>query len=107
MYMAAEQSALTWLLHSRKGRHDTIRRLELVLRSLSLVKVAGRHLGPDLGTEPSKPITARTERGCCCRPMLLPATLRRLTDAGFLTRQRGTAYSPNTYRLHLPPRRQP
>jgi hypothetical protein len=33
----------------------------------------------------------------------LPTTLRRLTDAGFLTRQRGTAYSPNTYHLHLPP----
>jgi hypothetical protein len=34
---------------------------------------------------------------------MLPATLRRLTDAGFLTRQRGTAHFPNTYQLHLPP----
>ena len=37
----------------------------------------------------------------------LPRTLRRLTEAGFLTRQRGTAAIPDTYRLHLPPRRQP
>jgi hypothetical protein len=39
----------------------------------------------------------------------VPTTLRRLTDAdaGFLTRQRGTAYAPNTYHLHLPPRAQP
>jgi hypothetical protein len=34
-------------------------------------------------------------------------TLRRLVEAGFLTRQFGTAAIADTYRLHLPPRRQP
>jgi hypothetical protein len=34
----------------------------------------------------------------------LPTTLQRLMWAGFLTRQRGV---PDTYRLHLPPQRQP
>jgi hypothetical protein len=33
----------------------------------------------------------------------LPRTLRQLTEAGFLTRQRGTAAIPDTYHLHLPP----
>jgi hypothetical protein len=37
----------------------------------------------------------------------LPGTLRRLTEAGFLTREFGAGVTPNTYRLHLPPRRQP
>jgi DNA-binding PadR family transcriptional regulator len=30
-------------------------------------------------------------------------TLRRLLDAGLLSRQLGSGRSPNTYRLHLPP----
>jgi hypothetical protein len=34
-------------------------------------------------------------------------TLRRLLDAGFLSRQLGSGRSPNTYRLHLPPQAQP
>ena len=33
----------------------------------------------------------------------LPGTLRRLAEAGFLARQRGTAAIPDTYWLHLPP----
>jgi hypothetical protein len=33
----------------------------------------------------------------------LPATLRRLTEVGFVSRQRGSAWIPDTYRLHLPP----
>jgi hypothetical protein len=33
----------------------------------------------------------------------LPRTLRRLEAAGFLSRQRGSAAIPDTYRLHLPP----
>jgi hypothetical protein len=33
--------------------------------------------------------------------------LRRLSAAGFLTKTRGVGRSPNTYRLHLPPRVQP
>lgn len=37
----------------------------------------------------------------------LPAMLRRLEAAGFLSRQRGSAHVPDTYRLHLPPQRQP
>jgi hypothetical protein len=36
----------------------------------------------------------------------LPGALRHLTDAGFLTRQRGTSRVPDTWRLHLPPVRQ-
>jgi hypothetical protein len=32
----------------------------------------------------------------------LPAMLRRLEAAGFLSRQRGSACIPDTYRLHLP-----
>ncbi len=31
----------------------------------------------------------------------LSATLRRLVEAGFLSRQRGSACIPDTYRLHL------
>jgi hypothetical protein len=34
----------------------------------------------------------------------LPLTLRRLVEAGFLSCEKGW---PSTYRLHLPPRRQP
>jgi hypothetical protein len=35
---------------------------------------------------------------------MLPATLRRLADAGFLTRQRGGSRRiADTYQLHLPP----
>ena len=33
----------------------------------------------------------------------LSATLRRLVEAGFLTRQRGSGHVPDAYRLHLPP----
>jgi hypothetical protein len=33
--------------------------------------------------------------------------LRHLTATGFLSKERGTGKHPNTYRLHLPPRRQP
>jgi len=33
----------------------------------------------------------------------LSLMLRRLERAGFLTRQRGSACIPDTYRLHLPP----
>ena len=33
----------------------------------------------------------------------LPANLRRLVDAGFLSRQQGSGVVPDTYRLHLPP----
>jgi hypothetical protein len=33
----------------------------------------------------------------------LPATLRCLEAMGFLSRQRGSACIPDTYRLHLPP----
>ena len=29
--------------------------------------------------------------------------LRRLLEAGFLSKQRGQGHDPNTYRLHLPP----
>jgi hypothetical protein len=36
----------------------------------------------------------------------LRATLRRLIEAGFLSRQLGSGVVPHTYRLHLP-RRQP
>jgi hypothetical protein len=36
----------------------------------------------------------------------LPRLLRALGDAGFLSKERGHGV-PNTYRLHLPPRRQP
>jgi hypothetical protein len=32
----------------------------------------------------------------------LPAMLRRLEAAGFLSRQRGSACIPDTYQLHLP-----
>ncbi len=37
------------------------------------------------------------------RKRAVPATLRRLIEAGFLSRQSGTARIPNTYRLYLPP----
>ena len=37
----------------------------------------------------------------------LPAMLRRLEAAGFLSRQRGSAHIPDPYWLHLPPQRQP
>jgi hypothetical protein len=33
----------------------------------------------------------------------LPAVLRRLLDAGFLSKQPGAGRSPDAYRLHLPP----
>ena len=33
--------------------------------------------------------------------------LRRLLEAGFLSKQRGQGHDPNIYYLHLPPRRQP
>ena len=33
----------------------------------------------------------------------VPAVLKRLVEAGFLSRQRGSASIPDTYRLHLPP----
>ena len=33
----------------------------------------------------------------------LSLTLRRLLDAGFLTKQPGAGRDPNTYHLHLPP----
>ena len=33
----------------------------------------------------------------------LPAILRRLVDAGFLSRHQGSGAVPHTYRLHLPP----
>ena len=33
--------------------------------------------------------------------------LKRLEVAGFLIKQRGAGRAPNTYHLHLPPRRQP
>jgi len=33
----------------------------------------------------------------------LPVLLRRLVDVGLLSRERGSARVPNTYRLHLPP----
>jgi len=38
---------------------------------------------------------------------MLPATLRRLVDAGFLTRQRGASRVPDIWWLHLPPLRRP
>ena len=37
----------------------------------------------------------------------LPATLRRLIAAGFLSRVSGSGRVPDTYRLHLPPQVQP
>jgi hypothetical protein len=37
----------------------------------------------------------------------LSTTLRALIEAGFVSRQRGSASIPDTYHLHLPPRRQP
>ena len=33
----------------------------------------------------------------------IPATLRRLEEAGFLSRQRGSGRLPDLFRLHLPP----
>ena len=33
----------------------------------------------------------------------LPGVLRRLLEAGFLSRQSGSGAVPDTYRLHLPP----
>jgi len=33
----------------------------------------------------------------------LPALLRRLVEVGLLSRERGSARAPDTYRLHLPP----
>jgi hypothetical protein len=33
----------------------------------------------------------------------LPDMLKRLVEAGFLSRQQGTSRIPDTYRLHLPP----
>ncbi len=33
----------------------------------------------------------------------LPGTLRRLVNAGFLSRERGSARIPDTWHLHLPP----
>ena len=33
----------------------------------------------------------------------LPGALRRLVEAGFLSRQPGSGVVPNVYRLHLPP----
>ena len=33
--------------------------------------------------------------------------LRALVETGFLSKQPGQGRAPNTYRLHLPPRRQP
>jgi hypothetical protein len=33
----------------------------------------------------------------------LPANLRRLMEAGFLSREPGSGVVPDTYRLHLPP----
>jgi hypothetical protein len=33
----------------------------------------------------------------------LPGVLRRLVEAGFLSRQQGSGVVPHTYRLHLPP----
>jgi hypothetical protein len=33
----------------------------------------------------------------------LPTNLRRLVEAGFLSRQLGSGIVPDTYRLHLPP----
>jgi hypothetical protein len=36
----------------------------------------------------------------------LPATLRRLVEAGFLSRTPGSGVVPTTYRLHLPQRDQ-
>ena len=33
----------------------------------------------------------------------LPAILRRLVEAGFLSRHQGSGAVPHTYRLHLPP----
>jgi hypothetical protein len=40
-------------------------------------------------------------------PGTLLRLLRALTDAGLLSKERGSGTTPNTYRLHLPPRRQP
>ena len=37
----------------------------------------------------------------------LPGTLRRLVASGLPSKQRGSAAIPDTYRLHLPLRRQP
>ena len=37
----------------------------------------------------------------------LPGTLQRLTNAGFMSRDRGLGHTPSTYHLHLPPRQQP
>jgi hypothetical protein len=37
----------------------------------------------------------------------LPATLNRLVRLGFLTWETGVGGAPHTFRLHLPPRRQP
>jgi hypothetical protein len=37
----------------------------------------------------------------------LAQLLHDLTEAGFLSKTRGVGHTPNTYRLHLPPRRQP
>jgi hypothetical protein len=34
----------------------------------------------------------------------VPAVLRRLIEAGFVSRQRGSGRVPDVYRLHLPPR---
>jgi hypothetical protein len=33
--------------------------------------------------------------------------LQILIEAGFVSKERGVGRAPNTYRLHLPPRRQP
>ena len=40
-------------------------------------------------------------------PRTLLLLLKRLEVAGFLIKQRGAGRAPNTYHLHLPPRRQP
>ena len=40
------------------------------------------------------------------RAVVVPL-LRRLEEAGFLSKQRGQGHDPNIYHLHLLPRRQP
>jgi hypothetical protein len=38
---------------------------------------------------------------------ILVRLLRGLIEAGFVSKERGVSHAPNTYRLHLPPPRQP
>ena len=59
---------------------------------------AGRHV-PVRGCVPAEPGGPSPRKGSAGT---LPATLRRLVEAEFLSRERGSARMPDTYRLHLP-----